>query len=250
MEGKNCYFYRFDAATKLGRDFRRLWHWCINADRARERFKEKVGAVAYCPDEQTFAGGVVGVFFADDAKVDNRMWQACGKADDGTVCWVPICKRRRGTIVLKEGQFRPSDTATRIYDRAPITGKDGKTLYGYTELYRDDAKCKPKDKRRKMPYHVRKSIRIEKARMTLPVVRTETILGLLGADLTCGKGSDGKPYIVRLVTPVFFEYEEFFYVGVAYPCHADGIEEIGAEAYSSIKSTMLKVMRAAEALKD
>jgi hypothetical protein len=224
------YYYQFDASSELGKRFRRLWNKCTKADKARVTFQEQTGAVAFCPNDAMFAGGVEGVFFADDEKVDRRIWQEAGKSDDGSICWVPICKKRTGRMVLPKVGERPADTANRIYGKVATNAK-GRRECWYIELYRDDQSCKSKDKRWKKPHYVRESIRIERARLKLPVVEVLTVLNLLQADLSRGV-DDGKMHIEKPVTPTFFEYWRKIYVGCAYPCKAEGLEEIEGRVYA------------------
>ena len=240
MEVKR-YYYQFDCTSELGKQFRRMWNRCMKADKARVAFQEKVGAVAHCPNDAMFAGGVDGVFFADDAKVDRKIWQEAGKSDDGSICWLPICKRRTGKLRLSKGAKRPADTATRIFGEV-FTEKNGRTAVKYVELYRDDKYSNPMRSRSDVPHHVRRSIRIERARLKLPVVSVLQVLNLLQADLSGGK-SDGKMHIVRPVTPTFFEYWRKFYIGCAYPCHAEGMEEISSWAYMEAACALREVER-------
>ena len=110
-----------------------------------------------------------------------------------------------------------------------------------------DIPADPKHPKRRLPLYVREAERIEKARVALPFVRTETILGLLKADLTNGKGDDGKLHIVRLVTPTFFEYWQHVYVGCAYPCSAEDLMEISMADYTKAERDMIAMHRDMEA---
>jgi hypothetical protein len=241
------YYYQFDSSSELGKRFRRLWNHCVKAEKAQETFRDRVGAVAFCPNDEMFAGGVLGVYFADDAKVNRKVWQEAGKSDDGSVCWVPICKKRQGALLLAKGAKRPADTATRLFGR-PHTDEKGRTVCRYIELYRDDKDSRSKDKRWKMPHEVRESIRIERARIKLPVVEMLTILNLLQADYLYGL-NDGKVHVVRPVTPTFFEYWRKFYVCCAYPCHAEVMQEIASGAYAEAASALREVARNEAAMK-
>lgn len=235
------YYYQFDSSSELGKRFRRVWNRCVKADKARVKFQERVGAVAFCPNDAMFAGGVDGVFFADDTKVDRRIWQEAGKSDDGSICWVPICKKRVGKLVMKKGAARPSDTATRIFGKV-FTDEKGRTVCKYIELYRDDKDGDQKGKQGRLPLYMRKSICIERARLKLPVVEVLQVLNLLRADLSDGV-DDGKMHIVRPVTPTFFEYWRWIYVGCAYPCKAEGMTEITSGAYAEAMSSLREVAR-------
>lgn len=240
MEEKR-YYYQFDANSELGKQFRRLWNRCVKADKARVTFQERVGAVAHCPNDAMFAGGVDGVFFADDEKVNRKVWREVGKSDDGSICWLPICQKREGVILLPKGAACPEDSATRLYGK-PFMDKRGRTAVKYIELYRDNKDCNQKGKRGRKPQYISQSIRIERARIKLPTVDVMTVMNLLQADLTCG-AADGKMHVVRPVTPTFFEYWRKIYVGCAYPCHAEGMKEITSGAYAEAAAALREVER-------
>ena len=177
MEEKR-YYYRFDTKSDMGKKFRRLWNRCIKADKARVIFQERVGAIAHCPNDAMFAGGVEGVFFADDAKVNREVWREVGRSDDGSICWLPICKKREGVLTLPKGAERPADTVTRLYGK-PFTDKRGHTVVRYIELYRDDnagTKKAAKGQRKNLPKNFSQSIRTERARLKLPTVEVLTLL--------------------------------------------------------------------------
>lgn len=276
-------FYRIECSSELGWRFRRLWNECTKADRAAEVFAKKVGAETYYPSESSFAGGVECVSFADTEKVNKKLWRSIGKDADGYEQWEPIVSRREDIMILPRRNFMPSDTATRIYDKhsfpwsrvaglktleewakvAGIEMTDDKKAVAkkvdevlrdsyfikYIELYRDEDEGVVKDRRTKVPYYIRESIRIERARILLPVVRTERIYQMLKADLTVAV-KDGKPTLVRDTAPTFFEYNHYIYIGCDYPCHADGLQLISTLSYVSAKENLLKTQRDQEALEN
>ena len=276
-------FYRVDISSNFGKMFRRLWNECNKAERAAEVFAKKVGAETYYPSETSFAGGVVCVSFADTEKVNKKMWRSIGKDDDGYELWQPIVSCRNDIMMLPRKNFKPSDTATRIYDKrilpwskviamkpleewakiACVEITDDKKamakkvdevmqdacFINYIELYRDDMENikKEKDPRTKVPYYVRESIRIERARMLLPVVSVERIYNLLQADQSVAV-KDGKPTVVRDTAPTFFEYGRHIYIGCDYPCHAEDLQPITTKSYITAKENLLKTQRDEEAL--
>jgi len=271
----NKYFYRLDSSTEVGKKFRRLWNECIKADRAAEVFTKKAGAKTWYPDDAAFAGGVACVSF--ETEVNKKLWRSLGKDADGLEQWEPAVSRRGDVMVLPRKDFRPSDTATRVFERrvlpwamvrhlhtqdewAEMTGikltgdktADAKRMddvmshlsfMRYVELYRDD--FEKKDDRVRMPYYVRESIRIERARLLLPVVKTEQIYRLLQADTAI---EAKNPVIVQDQAPTFFEYNKRVYIGIDYPCKADGLKEIDRKAYIMAKDNLLRMQRDMEAL--
>lgn len=239
------YYYRFDFSSALGKQFRSIWNECTKAERAAEVFAKKVGAETYYSNPSAFAGGVECVSFKDTSKVNQKLWRSLGKDVDGYEQWEPAVSRRSGIMVLPCSDFRPSDTATRIYDRRIVEDKEGHPSVKYIELYRDD--YQKKGSRSKMPYYVRESIRIERARMTLPVVSVERIYRLLQADQTAAV-KNGRPTVVQDTAPTFFEYNGKIYVGCDYECHADGMQTVGIDAYVQAKETLLRLQRDIEAM--
>lgn len=276
------HFYRFDVNSDIGRQFRKLWNECAKAERAAESFAKKVGARTYYSSPSAFTGGVECVSFQDGAKVNKKLWRMVGKDADGLEQWVPDVKRRSDVMLLPRRDFKPSDTATRIYGRrvlpwpmvrhlrtldewmplAQVTPsgdavKDAERVdetmrqalfVRYTELYRDDEiPADPTHPRRKMPLYIRESIRIERARLTLPVVKMDQFHQLLQADKSAVL-KDGKPIIVQESTPTFFEYDRRYYLGIDYPCRADGLTELSSAAYVAARENILKMQRDLEAL--
>lgn len=238
-------FYRFDANSALGKQFRSIWNECKKAERAAEVFAKKVGAETYYSNPSAFAGGVACVSFKDTANVNKKLWRSLGKDADGYEQWEPAVSCRSGIMVLPCSDQRPADTVTRIYDRRVFEDKEGRPSVKYVELYRDD--YQKEGLRSKMPYYVRESIRIERARMTLPVVSVDRIYRLLQADQSATAKS-GKPTMVQDTAPTFFQYGNRIFVGCDYPCCADDIQEIGREVYVQAKEMLLRAQRDLEAL--
>lgn len=110
----------------------------------------------------------------------------------------------------------------------------------YIELYRDDAiPVDPKHPKRKTPLYVSHSIHIEKERLLLPVVTVDRLYALLEADQSADKPDGDKPKLVQNVTPTFFEWGGRYYIGIEYPCKAEGLEEIEQGVYQ-VKMTTLR----------
>lgn len=110
----------------------------------------------------------------------------------------------------------------------------------FIELYRDDEiPVDPTHPRRKTPLYISQSIRIERERILLPVVTVGRLYALMEADLSGDKPTDGKPKLVQNVTPTFFEWGGRYYIGIEYPCKAEGLEPI-IEATYRMKMTTLR----------
>lgn len=186
-------------------------------------------------------------------KMFRRLWNRCVKAE-----------RAADAFARKSGaeQFYPSglvfaggvEAVLFKDDECPKSelwqhfGEDdeGRKLWRPRKYEANNMPRTAKRDRGGVPLVVRKAMRIEKERLALPVVKTETILQLLQADPTCGKADDGKVHIVRVVTPTFFEYWNHIYIGIAYPCHAEALEEITQADYIEAEKAVREMARHTE----
>lgn len=243
------HYYKFSTTTELGKAFIKLWNQCNKAEKAADKFAANVGAITYYPTDSAFAGGVACVAFKDNICPKPNLWKSIGKDADGFEQWVPNVKKRMCELALPNANVKPSDAANRIYNKQPILKSSGQIVLPYVELYRDDIQVNRKHPERKLPYYVRESIRIEKARMKLPEVSVISILTLLQADITNGKDNNGKLNIIKPVTPTFFQYSKQIYVGCAYPCKANGLTEISMGDYVEMEKDVRAMMRDLEIMK-
>lgn len=240
------YCYKFNMKSELGKAFMKLWHLCDKAEKAADRFAAKAGAKQYYPADSAFAGGVACVSFESGKPPRPKVWRSVGKDPDGIEMWVPDVKMRMGAMVLEDGSKVPQDTATRIYKKEVKQDSSGRAVCPYVELYRDDEV--PVDKNhpnRKTPLYWSESFRIEKARLKLPVVTTEAVLNLIGADPTGGKEPDGKLHVVRPITPTFFKYSQTIYLCCAYPCSAKDLTGISIGVYAEMEKEVRAMEREA-----
>lgn len=253
------YYYRCDSASEIGKKLKRLLNDCQKAERAQMDFGRKCGAESIVPVDENFEGGVIGVTFADDKQVNRTIWKEIVKDKDGKIIWRPNCEHREGAIVAKSKNYRPSNTATRIYRYQQVGWERVKHLFPsdcvddsmkdkqyilYTDLYREDASSSV----RKMSKQQREAICIEHQRMMLPVVTPQRVFAVLQADITASIPAEKKMYIVQPETPTFWEYDNFFYIGCMFPCRAEGLTEIESEAYSRRLTDLMRVKRDLEAM--
>jgi hypothetical protein len=261
-EEKKRYFYRCDSASVLGKQLRKLLNDCQKAERAQMEFGRRCGAESVVPVDSAFEGGVVGVVFANDASVNKTVWKEIVKDEkDGKMIWRPNCEQRQGAIVAKSEKYRPSNTATRIYGYQQVGWEMVKHLFPdgeplgtlekekaryilYTELYREDTK-KPL---REMSKLQREAINLERQRMLLPVVTPQRVFATLQADMMADAKKGQRFRVVKPETPTFWVYNGWWYVGCAYPCMADELEEISSEAYVSKRTEILRMQRDIEAM--
>ena len=237
------YYYRLPQSTQLGKLFHSLHRECDKAEKAADKYCAKVGAKMYYPWSLSMAGGVMCVSFEDEP--DLALWRHVATDEDGVEMYEPRCNKREGSIVYNPKR-KPSNTATRLYSRQPAI--DGRLHY--IELqYDGEVKCS--DKRRKTPNYVRKAIRLERERMLLPQVLTDRFFKLLQADLVADMRQENqKQYMVAPVTPVFFDFDGYYYLCMAYPCRAEGLQEMTQEAFMQRKEDLLRYLRDIEAMNE
>lgn len=265
------YFYRTSCTSSLGKQIRLYLHDCDKAEVAAEIFAKKIGAEAYYPSPMSFAGGVSYVTFPQGKKVNEKIWKKQKEQDaDGADVYVPDVIHRRGALLLPRKDFRPSDTAYRIYDKRNCRWQDVRDLYKMTdwagmigmrltddkqkdaelldermskELFRMFTELSrpgiviTSDGRYKIPLIDREAIRIEHDRMRLPEVNANRLFRLLNIDFMDGQDNGMK--IVQPVAPAFFEWADRYYIGSSYPCNHDDLETITQGTFN-LKRTALR----------
>ena len=127
---KKRYFYRCAAASFIGKKLRKLLNDCRKAERAQMVFGKKCGAESVVPVNDAFEGGVIGVLFRDDSKVNRTVWKEIVKDEqDGRIIWRPNCEHREGAIVAKSVSHHPRSTSTRIYQYQHVGWERVKHLF-------------------------------------------------------------------------------------------------------------------------
>lgn len=237
---QKSYYYRFDTSTALGKRFRSFWNELMKAERAADKFAAKVGAKTFYPNMRMVAGGVDAVSFPDGVCPNLKVWRSIGKDGDGMELWVPNVKQRRGTYQIPEGGKCPSHTANRIFSRKP----NDKGEVKFIELYRDDDEAKSTDRRFKLSWAAKESIRIEKQRLLLPTISATDLLRVLSADVAADVPDDDQLHIVRIITPEMFEWRGYYYLNIAYPCRDENMEAIANETYRVANVERMQAERA------
>ena len=123
------YYYRCDSASEIGKKLKRLLNDCQKAERAQMDFGRKCGAESIVPVDDNFERVVIGVTFADDDEVNKTVWKEIVKDRDGKTIWRPNCECREGVVISKSDRYRPSNTATRLFDYKQRTFAEVKHLY-------------------------------------------------------------------------------------------------------------------------
>ncbi|MBP5714778.1 MAG: hypothetical protein J6X07_08795 [Prevotella sp.] len=224
-------YYKVLVDSKTGKALTRFWHACQKCEEAAEDYCKKFGAKYYYEDPKYFAGGVACVAFEAGAKVDEREWRRFMVIDDEQY-WVPACEAVRETVEVPSREYQMKDSWDTMYLRDHIREVRGRGADG-SEVSRlvmpkisfrtadgqKDACGRPVVASRKM----RRAIIAEQKRLRLPVTTVQQIYGLLGARLPEGRLADQ--------TPTFFVRSATYYIGCAYACGAEGLEEITPQIY-------------------
>lgn len=224
------HFYECAVDSDLGKRISDFWTKCSRCETEAEKYAKAMGAKTYYEDPQYFAGGCVCVAFAEGATVDKGVWREAGREQDGTVYYMPDVQSRKGSVEIPSREYALKDTFDRIYQRDRIIQKDGKLFVPYLEFYRQESSVGANGVTpRTASRGLRKAIKAEIRRRRLPVMRTEDLLAILGADVL-GAQPDGQKRR-EVLTPTFFPHRSRYFIGCAYPCsHAD-LAEITPQQY-------------------
>lgn len=260
----NQHFYECAQDSDLGKKISDFWQKCITCEKWAEKYAKAMGAKTYYEDPQYFAGGCLCIAFAEGVRIDPAVWREAGKEEDsGTVYYAPDVQSRTGCVEIPSREYALKDTFDRIYQRnriltfaqaaifrplrewaadvgykltgdGTVDGKElgerykGKLYVPYLEFYRDEPAVGTNGQPRTASKGLRKAIKAEVRRRRLPVIRTEDLLSILGADVLSAQ-TDGKKR--EVLTPTFFPHRSRYFIGCGYPCsHAD-LEEITPQIY-------------------
>lgn len=243
----NKYYYKFQKNSEVGKQMTKFWRACQLADFSADRYAKRMGALFYYSEPTAFAGGVSYLVFDNTKNVDIEQWRLADTIGNDK-CFEPNCYQRIGCSIVQKG-FKPSNTATIYYQKEQKSWEEVKKIYSlkqwasminlplsddeelneslinkhlsnkqflqYIEYYNSsDVNLKGN----KTSRGLRRAIRAERERMNLPVVSADKLYNILKADLS--------NRVQEEVTPLFFIYNEEYYLCVNYPCVADGIENI------------------------
>ena len=207
---KGKFYYTCDTNSRVGRKLRSFWRTACHAAERADDFARKYGAVSYITPDQFFMGGVDYLEF--DHKPDLRVWRKRVHSADGIDEYEPNCMCRADVLIIPDDRFQPSDTWNRTYSREHLsweqarqkkTLKEWATIVGYTLT--DDNETdwdyvtsqlhnrffvpfmeffgELTEDGKSIPQTLRRAVRAEKDRLALPVVKTETLLLLLGSQI-------------------------------------------------------------------
>ena len=230
----NQYFYECAQDSELGKKISDFWTKCNRCNFASHDYAKKMGAVSFEPDYDYFEGGVTGLYFPDDAKVDLSVWKvAMTNPKTNENLYVPNVNSRIGYAEIPHREYALRDTFDRIYHRDRIIQNDGKLYVPYTEFYRDEPAGTRHDiKGGKQPRTaskgLRKAIKAEIRRRRLPVMPVTVLLNTLSATVPAASPA-GNPAILAM--PTFFPFRSRYFIGCPYPCSSSDLLEITPQIY-------------------
>ena len=256
----NQYFYECAQDSELGKKISDFWTKCNRCNFASHDYAKKMGAVSFEPDYDYFEGGVTGLYFADDDKVDLGVWRvSMTNPKTKENLYVPNVNSRIGYAEIPHREYALRDTFDRIYHRDNIIQNDGKLYVPYTEFYRDEPAGTRHDiKGGKQPRTaskgLRKAIKAEIRRRRLPVMPVTVLLNTLAAtvpDAAASAAPSAAPSAVSgspadkttvpaasasatppiLAMPTFFPFRSRYFISCPYPCQSPDLTSITAQEH-------------------
>ena len=239
----NTYFYHFPVKSDPGRALRSFHRASVKAEQEQMDYCRKVGAKSFLENTQHFTGGVVGVFFADPAKVNRNIWRIEGHDKDSyEPIFVPNTIDRYGQQPLQPDQAIPKSNAHRIYAPKPATDQDGHRYAQYVDIIpaatapsgspagkapvplaspRGKATVPSGSPAGKIPKSdCARAVQAELWRLKLPTTSFATLFRILGFDYSCDYGT-AATVKHESTTPTFFIYGDRYYVAMSHPSRHD-----------------------------
>ena len=229
----NTYFYHFPVKSAPGRALRSFHRASVKAEQEQMDYCRKVGAKSFLENAQHFTGGVVGVFFADPAKVNRNIWRIEGhEKDTYEPIFVPNTIDRYGQQPLQPDQAIPKSNAHRIYAPKAATDQDGHRYAQYVDITPAAATVPSGSAAGKAPVplaspsgkipksDLARAVQAELWRLKLPTTSFATLFRILGFDYS---RDDSTAATVKheSTTPTFFIYGDRYYVAMSRPSRHD-----------------------------
>lgn len=257
-------YYKCAEDSQVGVRLGEFWRKALHAARKAEAYAKRMGAVSYIQPVQFFEGGVD--FLEFDKAPDAEVWRKKELGD--AVVYEPNCTANAGVMILPKDNFIPADGFDKIYNKEHYTWEQvsqshpleywslivGYALTGDKEKDWDAINAQmrgkyfvtyiqftgdQKQRRGKVPVSLRKAIRAEKMRMSLPVVTVEELFSILSFQMPDTKAGVSK-LSRSLATPVFFIYDATYYIKAWGVCVADGLVEISKALFNVKKNAALE----------
>ncbi len=256
---KMKHFYQCDLESKAGRQLQYLMKRQIRVCERADDYARKYGAVEYEPPVQFYDGGVDYLLFGDKIP-DEKVWRKRMEDAEGNGIYEPNCMVRSDVLILPDDRFHPSDTWNMTYGKDHLKWQQVKrkktlaqwaAIIGY-QLTGDREKdagavdmemskhtfvpfleyygAEPVKSKADCPQWLRRAIKAEKDRASLPVIEIEEVFSILQAAVP-KEDPERAAFLYNMVTPVFFVHRDKFFVGSQCKCEAEGLHDINKETF-------------------
>lgn len=237
------YYYKCAASSEVGEKIHSFMERARHAAEAAEKYACKYGAAEYIQPVQFFEGGIDFLIF--NIRPDAKVWRKRTDLGDEAV-WEPNCTARYGVQQFDDTRIMPSDTWCRIYKKQFLSWEEAHAQYDIDESKKDKVflpyiEFKVKESRGfgnkgcKPSAFARVAVRAERERLSLPVVRTEELFDILNVATSV----DGISYMSPTETPVFFIYNDTYYISITVPCVSAHLDTITAKEFDEKKNAAL-----------
>lgn len=250
------YYYKLPALSETGKLLRKFNSQAILALRRADAYAKRMGAVAYHSSNDAFAGGVAFLIFEKEpnptvfrvaTKIDDELcYEPNVKLDSGVVVvkknelpkdepdclydrskllsWADVCDRYSLATWAQTANITDADKMTEDALREEITKRmKDRNFISYLRISDMPAPdlVQSRQLRKGARVHlraVRPSVKVasrvvtaERQRMALPIMSISSLLDILTGGNTTVAAECGT-------TPIFFEWQRNWYIGVDVPC--------------------------------
>lgn len=250
------YYYKLPALSETGKRLRKFNSQAILALRRADAYAKRMGAVAYHSSNDAFAGGVAFLIFEKEpnptvfrvaTKIDDELcYEPNVKLDSGVVVvkknelpkdepdclydrskllsWADVCDRYSLATWAQTANITDADKMTEDALREEITKRmKDRNFISYLRISDMPVPdlVQSRQLRKGARVHLRavrpsvkvasRAVTAERQRMALPIMSISSLLGILTGGNTTVAAECGT-------TPIFFEWQRNWYIGVDVPC--------------------------------
>lgn len=250
------YYYKLPALSETGKRLRKFNSQAILALRRADAYAKRMGAVAYHSSNDAFAGGVAFLIFEKEpnptvfrvaTKIDDELcYEPNVKLDSGVVVvkknelpkdepdclydrskllsWADVCDRYSLATWAQTANITDADKMTEDALREEITKRmKDRNFISYLRISDMPVPdlVQSRQLRKGARVHLRavrpsvkvasRAVTAERQRMALPIMSISSLLDILTGGNTTVAAECGT-------TPIFFEWQRNWYIGVDVPC--------------------------------
>lgn len=270
------YYYKLPALSETGKRLRKFNSQAILALRRADAYAKRMGAVAYHSSNDAFAGGVAFLIFEKEpnptvfrvaTKIDDELcYEPNVKLDSGVVVvkknelpkdepdclydrskllsWADVCDRYSLATWAQTANITDADKMTEDALREEITKRmKDRNFISYLRISDMPVPdlVQSRQLRKGARVHLRavrpsvkvasRAVTAERQRMALPIMSISSLLDILTGGNTTVAAECGT-------TPIFFEWQRNWYIGVDVPCDDNkDMQLIESSAFTFILNT-------------